>query len=304
VFLNLRVALRSGVPFPAIARVRAGRLPIPAALAESFLTRVLDRVFSPRDRDTFLSVVRRVDIGSGGVAMTYEWQAALEDSLRNSLMSPDNVERLRAYNQRLVAAVAAHPDNSISLAALLPPLFGLAGTRSQQGDPVLENRAVILVLTAYVNGQSLSAVVPEARTWPRPKRLGVSLNRRGDSAQHFIVSAMLAANTGGPFADAVGLYKEISDSRGGSGFSFNDLGADRAGSRMGDLAEGAQSARRLQERLSAINEERAIIPDVSDMPEGFSETEFNRRFGGVGAPAYQQMLATINDRVARLPAFQ
>jgi len=37
---------------------------------------------------------------------------------------------------------------------------------------------------------------------------------------------------GTPLADAVGLWKELADARrGGSGFSFNDIAADRAGTR-------------------------------------------------------------------------
>ena len=49
------------------------------------------------------------------------------------------------------------------------------------------------------------------------------LNRRDDFPKHFIISAALAAHAGTPLSDAVGVYKEIADSRGGSGFSFGTL---------------------------------------------------------------------------------
>lgn len=51
---------------------------------------------------------------------------------------------------------------------------------------------------------------------------------------------MLAAYAGTPLADVVGLFKEMEDSRGGSGLSFNDIAADRAGTRMGELAVSQQ----------------------------------------------------------------
>jgi uncharacterized protein YfiM (DUF2279 family) len=58
---------------------------------------------------------------------------------------------------------------------------------------------------------------------------------RYDSAQHFVISAALAAWAGEPAANAIGVYKEIDDSRRGSGFSFADLAADRAGTRFGEV---------------------------------------------------------------------
>ena len=50
-----------------------------------------------------------------------------------------------------------------------------------------------------------------------------------DLAQHFIVSAVIAAAGGTPIAAAAGVYKELNDARDGSGFSFSDIAADRAG---------------------------------------------------------------------------
>jgi hypothetical protein len=49
------------------------------------------------------------------------------------------------------------------------------------------------------------------------------LRGRLDFPQHLLISAALAAEGGGPLADAIGLYKEVADARHGSGFSFNDI---------------------------------------------------------------------------------
>ena len=119
-----------------------------------------------------------------------------------------------------------------------------------------------------------------------------------------MISAALAANTGGPFADSVGIYKEVSDSRGGSGFSFNDIAADRAGSRLGELAERRETARRLQERLAGPLKERDVMPATSDLPEFMPEPEFKRRFGGIGEPAYARMMAEIEKRIAELSLYR
>ena len=51
---------------------------------------------------------------------------------------------------------------------------------------------------------------------------------RQDLAKHFAISAAISAHSGAPLADAIGLYKELEDARGGSGFSFDDLAAEPA----------------------------------------------------------------------------
>lgn len=303
VFVNLAAILRDGTPYPIIERVRVGSLPVPAGLAEWLLARFFARVFNGTDINRFETVVQNVTFGTSGIAMRYEWHADLAETLRTALVTPDNEERLRVYHQRLVHVSESLAPGSISLVDVLSPVFGLAAERSKQSDPVLENRAAILVLSAYVNGQSLSAVVPSARRWPTARRHRVTLNGRDDFPKHFIISAALAANTGGPFADAVGLYKEVADSRGGSGFSFNDIAADRAGSRLGELAERPDLAHRLQQRLSEKLTERSVMPETNDLPEFMSEAEFTRRYGGVGAPSYNAMTADIERRVGALTAF-
>jgi hypothetical protein len=102
----------------------------------------------------------------------------------------------------------------------------------------------------------------------------------------------------------VGLYKEVADSRGGSGFSFNDLAADRAGRRLGESAEHPAKALVLQRRVSASAEERLLMPEVADLPESLSERDFIARFGGVNGPGYNRLVAEIDTRIAALPLYR
>ena len=155
---------------------------------------------------------------------------------------------------------------NVSLTELLVPLFSFAAERSSDDNVIAENRAAILLLTLYVNGQSLETILPEAKNWPHPIMHGVLLNQRDDFPKHFIISAALA-KAGGPLADAVGLYKKIEDSSGGSGFSFNDIAADRAGTRFGEYAANSVSARKLQQQLRAGVSEKDLMPVTEDLPE-------------------------------------
>jgi uncharacterized protein YfiM (DUF2279 family) len=187
-------------------------------------------------------------------------------------------------------------------------LFQLAAERTTSGKggtAAEENRAAIIVLTFYVNGKGIKAIMPATQGWPVPVPLWVTLAKRHDSAQHFIISAALAATSGSPLSKAVGLYKEVADSRGGSGFSFNDLAADRSGTRLGELAVQSDStATQLQKMLSANVTDETLLPPIADLPEDMQELEFKRRFGGVDAPAYKQMFAEIERRVASLPLYR
>jgi len=105
-------------------------------------------------------------------------------------------------------------------------------------------------------------------------------------------------------ADAVGLYKEIDDSRGGSGFSFNDIAADRAGVRFGESAAKSATAHKLQTRVTDGINESDFMPATADLLEFMPEAEFKRRFGGIEGSEYKKMMAEIERRIAALPLYQ
>ena len=87
-----------------------------------------------------------------------------------------------------------------------------------------------------------------------------------------------------------------------SGTGFNDLAADRAGTRFGELA--VRDAARLQARMAAGVVDADLLPPVSDLPEHLSEGEFVARYGGVGGVGYSRMLAEIEARIDALPMFR
>jgi hypothetical protein len=77
------------------------------------------------------------------------------------------------------------------------------------------------------------------------------MRARADWPKHFTVSAALTVLSLERASDAVGVLKEELDADGGSGFSFGDLLADRAGTAFADLAiRDEEAARALQARLA------------------------------------------------------
>lgn len=303
-FVNVDATLTENGAVPRFEHLRLGGITLPGWLADWLLDQTLTRTLGEETYAAAINAVKTTSLNDRRISVTYEWHSSLPDRLRTVFLPPADQERLRVYNQRLTDVTRSLRAKTISLTELIVPMFKLADERSREGAPVAENRAAILLLTFYVNGQPLAGILPAAKEWPRPAKHDVLLNGRDDFPKHFIISAALAANAGSPLSDAVGVYKEIADSRGGSGFSFNDIAADRAGTRFGEWAERSVSSRKLQQRLVAGIVERDIMPATEDLPEFLPEPEFIRRFGGVGAPPYNRMMAEIERRIAALPLYR
>lgn len=303
-WLNLELALRQTAAAPEIEHLRIGRLPLPAALALPVLRSLAQRRGLQPDALLAMRWIESVVMGPGTVAVLYRIDPHTVARLRAALVAPPDQQRLRAYQDRLARLTRVGADQNHSVASLLSPLLRLAAERTAQGgDAAAENRAALLTLTFYANRRPLGLLVPAAYQWPQPWPAVVALRQRQDFALHFLVSAVIAAEAGTPLADAVGLWKELADARGGgSGFSFNDLAADRAGTRFGELAVG--DARRLQQRVAAGMSDADLLPQVSDLPEHLPEAEFLARFGGVGGAGYQRLVETIESRIDALPIFQ
>lgn len=300
-YLNVDAALRETGALPRFDSLKIGRLPVPAIVGDYALREGVRRLMATDHGELFANVVKDARIANGRLTVTYVWSREIEERARTVLLTPTDQARLRAYHDRLVEAVAKAPSK-ISLAELMPPLFRSALVRGGSGDIRPENRAAIVVLAFYANGTSLAVIAPAAAQWPRAARRTLTLAGRDDFPKHFLISAAIAAAAGSPLADAIGLQKEIEDSRGGSGFSFNDIGADRAGTRFGEVAsQSPDRARALAQAIAGGVKERDFMPDVADLPEFMPEAEFKRRYGGIGGPRYREMMATIEARVASRP---
>lgn len=300
-WLNLRLRLEQTGGLPVLASIHAGRLPVPVRVGEWLLQRVVARQGLAAEAEFATQVVRRVIFNPQQLVVVYAWQPGSAARVLQALVPADEQQRLRAYTERLAQVAARQPPEwTAPLVAFIGPLFELAAQRSRDGaDAAAENRAALAALTLYANGRSLASLLPAARGWPQPRPLRLTLAGRDDFPLHFLVSAALASEGSGPLSKVMGIYKEVLDSRGGSGFSFNDMAANRAGTRIGELA--VQQPQRLQAALARGVSESDILPRWDDLPEFMPEPEFVRRFGGIGAPAYVAMLEEIDRRVGALP---
>lgn len=306
-YLNLDAAFHESTTLPRVEQFRIGTLRVPAFLCNWLLDWGLKRMQSSANFSAAADVVKQVRTRNGFLSVNFEWNDAVPAQLKAALVDAQEQARWRAYHELLVDLTGRTGGDRRVMAfdQLLVPMLQLAVKRGEGGAIAAENRAALIVLAFYVNGKGPAALVPQAREWPQAQRHLVTLAGRPDFSQHFSISAALAATAGSPLSDAVGLYKELDDARVGSGFSFNDIAADRAGTRLGELAiAGAGATARLQRELARGLQEKDFMPDVRDLPEFLSQAEFKRRFGGVGQPAYQKMVAEIERRITALPPYR
>jgi len=308
-WLNLEATAVQTDGLPTLDRLRLGRLPVPPALALWAVQRAIKAQKLEAQSDLALKAVNRVSFRPKMAVVVYAWPGErARQVLADALLAPADQVRIKVYAQRIGQLVNAPrlkgaPKGVLPLSQVLPPLMRLAQARTSSetalhGSAAEENRAALLALTLMSNPSLLYKLVPGARQWGPLPRYTLSLRGRPDFPLHWLVSAVLATEAGGPLADAVGVYKEMADSQGGSGFSFNDIAADRAGTRTGLLALSHPEL--LQQRLGSVSSDDELLPPVDDLPEFLSAAEFAQRYGAVGAPAYQAMSDDIERRLDRL----
>jgi hypothetical protein len=302
-YLNIQAALRPGPGEPRLDSVAIGKLPLPAALGEALLDFAARQAGFAQEWRLARRSIGGIDFDTSGTNVTvdYVWRPEIIRQASTIAFPPEEVARLQRAQSALATRISAAPrGRPLPLRELLPGLLAVP-----DDDSPAQLRATLLVLAVYLAEKDLANLTPEARRWPRIPAANILLRERHDTAQHFTVSAALAAWAGEPVADAIGLWKEIDDIRHSGGFSFADLAADRAGTRFGQrLATDPEGLRR---RLRAPLHDDDFIPRIDDLPEYLDEATFKQRFGSVdpkASPAYAAMQRTIETRLGQLPFYR
>jgi len=301
--ISFRLGNDDDSELPGLTKFKAGKLLLPA----KFAAFVIDNIIRHTSLNEYFILATRpiktVKIDQQKISISYE--SSLETMLqaRDFLTQGTDNPKLDIYQQKLAEIVARHdPAWRLSLADLLKPLFELAYQRSTLENAIEENKMAIMTVNDYVNTKE-----PPSSSASKPiteKRYSTFLYKRIDLAQHFIGSAAITASVNGQVAQAVGEEKELSDAQGGSGFSFIDLAADKAGTRFGEMATSSpENARRIQKAMSGIKDYSDFMPDPRDLPEHMDEAAFKQRYQSVDSPAYQEISRQIDARIAATPIY-
>jgi hypothetical protein len=298
-FLNLELTLVEDAPLPRVEKARLAGLPLPGGVFQSLLGRFVTALDQT-------GVVEHVRLEADRVHIRYAWRNDILENIGSSLVPEVELDRMLGYQTALAEYLRARPARRpVELGDLLSHLLSVVPDAESGSDPVAENRAAILVLAAYVNGQGVRDPSVTGTSADRPRRHTVLLRGRRDLAQHFMTSAALAAKGGGMLSNLVGLFKEASDAERGSGYSFADVAANRAGIRFSRLATGSPAdARALRAFAQRGLSENDFMPPIEGLPEGLAPQDFKAGFGDPQSTDYRRMVGLIDGRIDARPLFR
>lgn len=298
--ISFRLGHEGDSPLPTLTKFKAGKLLLPSKLAAFVIKTVINHTTLNEYFILATDPIKAVTIDDEKITITYHPSQATLDTARDLLTHKTITDNHANVYQAKLAEIIHHHDPNwrLSLAELLQPLFALAYQRATLDTAIDENRTVIYTINDYVNNPKTGAT-PVAPYYP------AFLYKRNDLAQHFIGAAAITALVNSQIAQALGEDKELQDAHGGSGFSFVDLTADKAGARFGELAIATpSSARKLQQVMATVNDYRDFMPDPRTLPEHMDEATFKKRYGSVNSDAYRKVSKQIDALIAATPIYK
>ncbi|QDP00911.1 hypothetical protein [Thalassotalea sp. PS06] len=255
----------------------------------------------------------QIDLDQGENSLADTGRLASLLSLRNSLLPGVNLENVQAYYTNLLA-FAQLPKRDNSLLYFLKHQFVEANKNSQLSGrrTVDENRDAMMALSLYFGSNKFALFTGEMQPMTREQQVlrnthkrTTTLLNRNDLQKHFVYSMALQLLSDANAGFALGEFKELLDSNpGGSGFSFVDLYADRAGTRLAQYAtENETSAKAIQQTFLQMQTEQQLIPFPKDLPEGIDANQFTADYTNTQSENYQQMLTLIDEQLSSLPFY-
>jgi hypothetical protein len=295
-------------------RLRIGRVEIPKILLAVLSPMVAHAVASDPRIQPVLAHVHGAQFRSSMLTVTYGHGAPTKGLISGLFHEPDaaqiDIPAVHAQILNLIAAAPNLPRNSEArFGATVRTAFRFAQDRSLQDRAVEANQAALLTLGIALGHPHVETLMgrfidESTRVALRSAFGGTTLRKRDDWPKHFFVSAALTVIAERNVSDAGGLLKEEKDAAGGSGFSFGDLLADRAGTTFAQVAtRDESSARALQARLAQGFKTDDFFPKAEDLPEGIQDADFQARYGGTGGEGYRRLTTEIERRIASCPAY-
>lgn len=323
-WLNISVSVAPSSNGFELSAARFGPYDLPVSLVLPVVSWAIDRFIDAENSQLVAKAINSVGIQDKVVMLdlgisnadTKKLLAGGKKSL-SEMVSLGDPKPVRDYYVALDAAVRDRRiDPRGSFVGFVKTAFEMAQKRTLEKpsgtdvepSAVTENTTAILALGLYCGHWRVEQLIGEVRTGElenhRP-RCGSTLSGRQDLRQHFIISAVLDTANAADLAFAIGEFKELLDSnQGGSGFSFVDLAADRAGIRFAQAAlAGESAARAFQDRVANMARETEIFPERNDLVEGLTSSTFENEYKSTDSAAYKDLVATIDQRIDALALY-
>lgn len=320
-YINLTTTILPSSKGLVVDNISVGSIDISGHIAISLMEVILNKVIVG---DTFgtklINAIDSVEVDNSTLIFAYHSIPGLRNAIvstkgqvkevRDDLALLGDPKIVKRYYERICKFHSKIDGlGQASVGYYLDTVFSFAEKRSYMSEaPVEENRAALLALAIFLGSSNFDSVVgaldEDTLATCQPRNSQIVLANRNDLRLHFIFSSALKIISDSGVSFAIGEFKELLDSQqGGSGFSFADLAADRAGIRFAEMALDENGALRVQQMASELRQEKAFFPSIAGLPEGIPQQVFDQR-GGIEGEYYKQHLATINQRIDRLALYK
>ena len=299
----------------AIDHCRLGKIPLPGVVANALLSAAVKTMLAAPADEQLLSLLQKGELANGKLYFVDENASALKLKLNPQLYQARNMARdllqsdsrfapdITLYLSQLQALYQQHPDER-RLAFYSRELLLFAFERAAGDNPEYEYRQAMWALAVgFGNRHFIRYATDNAEPGQVPPLAKVTLMGRHDLALHFLYSAVFQQLGSAGISSQIGNLKEILDAdSGGSGFSFADLSADRAGILFAERLSRIDANRLAQ--FDSDEMEMAMMPAVHDLPEGLTEQQVIAQLGGYQGAGFKALEQEIAARLAQLALYQ
>ncbi len=311
---STQVAIEKGRLSVAEPRLEVGDLALPPRLLDILTPLAVAGLQGDRDLRRVLPAVELLALDAEKAVLVYG-HADMPPGLIARLVWGEETsgvmrDAVAAQIDGLLEVLPAAPKGDARFGTALETAFALARRRSKEGGAVEANRAALLALGIVLGHPRLARTAGEPLDEERQDlavrlRRGTTVRGRADWVRHFTVSGALTVLSSVAPSDAAGLLKEELDADGGSGFSFGDLLADRAGTTLAEVATRDEaSAAATQTRLARGFRVDDFFPSAHGLPESIPDRELQSRYGGVGGRLYRRIAEDVERRVSACAAYR
>ncbi|MDE1464636.1 hypothetical protein [Spartinivicinus poritis] len=306
-YLTLSFEVEPTPEVPKLTALKVGPIPIPQTVTDWGIGQAQQH---PRTQQllSIYQTIEQVNVSPTQIVVKYQSGkvvSGINQQSRELLFSAEQQQQIGYYLTAIY--VFASQQQGVRLPdfwKLFQYLTEQARQQVRQGaSAVAQNQAILTALALYQSSFPTGDYLANKALRNERRRI-FYVHRRKDLARHFSFSAAIALYAGNEVSDTLGLWKELDDAKNGSGFSFYDLAADRAGIQFAAYAtKDEQTAKAVQQKIVNTTAD-ALIPRLSQLPEGMTESQFKRRYQNPDSQGYLQLVKQIDQRIQASQLYQ
>lgn len=310
-YVNVICIVSNGYQTAEIESCKVGAINIPGRLLRPIIDYSLKKFIGLHSSELWHHFLKNLSFESNKFMLTNLDRKLIKPAIHKSLSEANSlVSGSGAIDSRLVMEYLNVDSQQVYLSdTLLEPISVVFKRVYRQSGHLPEqlpkhvNAALWALIIRYGNPK-FGRFVGIAEKIKRGE--AKTLKWREDLALHFLYSAFLQLNSGAETAFSIGEIKELIDSNaGGTGFSFADLVADKAGLTFAEyITNPANDLPKVVLKLAQAQSESIFMLDIKQRPEGISEQEFVGQYKSINSPEYKKVIKQIGRQIQQLPLYR